>query len=723
MDALANLNAQQLEAVTTPAKAVLVLAGPGSGKTRVLTQRAAHRVRTMGADPRAVMAVTFTNKAAREMTSRIVELLGGDQAHAQGMTLGTFHALCARILRREADRLPFSREFVIFDDADQSSLMREIVKQLGLDPKRFSPARLLDAISRAKNELIDVAEFASDTYFNEIASRAYQRYQEQLLLNNALDFDDLLFWTVRLLRTHDDVRTAYRQRYQHILVDEFQDTNSAQYALLRLLGGPEPDLFVVGDPDQSIYRWRGADYRNVRRFQEDYPQAQTILLEQNYRSTQTILDIAMAVIDRNPGRRRKQLFTDRGSGQRVVLHEAYDETDEANYVVERIALLTKSGLDPRDCAVMYRTNAQSRTLEDAFLRAGLPYQIVGAQRFYGRREIKDLIAYLRLIHNPSDRVSLLRVLNTPPRGIGDKTVASLLTLADATGKRPVDVLLELAAAPDDPYSDALNRRARAALLSFAQPLSRWLEGRETYSLIELVDEVLETIAYRSYIEDGTEEGEQRWENIQELRQAAYEFTDFGLATFLERVALVSDQDMLSDQQNAPTLLTLHAAKGLEFPVVFIIGLDDGVLPHQRSFDDPEAMAEERRLLYVGVTRAKDRLFLLRAFRRRLAGPSTLSEPSRYLHDIPPKLVEGDLPSVQTWAQASYEVQTRWESPPRRSQQARFRAGMRVRHPSFGEGIVIDTQVDLDDEEVVIEFPGEGTKHLVASMAQLEILDS
>ncbi len=430
MDSLAALNARQLEAVTAPPGAVLVLAGPGSGKTRVLTHRAAYSVHTLGADPRDVMAVTFTNKAAREMTSRIIELLGGEAANTHGMTLGTFHALCARILRREADRMPFTREFVIFDDTDQNSLMREVVKQLGLDPKQHSPARMLDHISRAKNELIEVEAFTSDTYFNELVARAYQRYQEQLLINNALDFDDLLFWTVRLLKSHVDVRGMYRRRYQHILVDEFQDTNTAQYTLLTLLGGPQPDLFVVGDPDQSIYRWRGADYRNVHRFQEDYPKAQTILLEQNYRSTQTILDVAMAVIDRNPGRRRKQLFTDRGTGERIKLHEAYDEADEANFVVETIARLTLEGLEPRDCAVMYRTNAQSRTLEDAFMRAGLSYQLVGAQRFYGRREIKDLVAYLRLIQNPADRVSLLRILNTPSRGIGDKTVATLLELAE-----------------------------------------------------------------------------------------------------------------------------------------------------------------------------------------------------------------------------------------------------------------------------------------------------
>jgi DNA helicase-2/ATP-dependent DNA helicase PcrA len=722
MNWLAELNPAQQSAVTAAPGPVLVLAGPGSGKTRVLTQRVAYLVRELGSVPASIMAVTFTNKAAREMALRVAALLEESPERLSGISLGTFHAFCARMLRRESERLPFTREFVIFDESDQQSLLREVLSQLQVDSKQQSPARIHAAISRAKNELIEPQDLASDTYFNEIVGRAYTRYQELLLLNNALDFDDLLFWAVRLLQGQDQVRLAYRRRYHHILVDEFQDTNSAQYALLRLLAGAEPDLFVVGDPDQSIYRWRGADYRNVHRFQQDYPGAQTILLEQNYRSTQTILDVAMAVIDRNPDRRKKQLFTERGRGEPVMLHESYDESDEAAFVVETIAWLVHEGRQPRDVAVMYRTNAQSRALEEKFLQAGLPYQLVGAQRFYGRREIKDLIAYLRLIHNPSDRVSLLRIMNTPPRGIGDKTVELLLRLAEAHGQEPSRVLLDLAADPEHAYADQVDTRARSALLSFAEPFARWIDEREHLTLIELVDSVLEGSGYRPYIEDGTEEGAERWENIQELRRAAYEFGTVDLTTFLEHVALVSDQDTLSDEQNAPTLLTLHAAKGLEFPVVMIIGMDDGVLPHQRSFDDPEAMAEERRLFYVGVTRAQDRLFLVRAFRRRLAGPSMLSEPSRFLYDIPPDLVQGELPGIQTWTQREYRAQTRWENPVQPAVQPRYRRGMRVRHPTFGEGIVVETRLEFDDEELEIEFEQDGVKHLVASLAPLEILE-
>jgi DNA helicase-2/ATP-dependent DNA helicase PcrA len=722
MNHLDDLNAEQQAAVTAAPGPVLVLAGPGSGKTRVLTRRAAYLVRMLGAPPHTIMAVTFTNKAAREMALRIAALLDGSPQGLDGISLGTFHAFCARMLRREAERLPLTREFVIFDDADQQSLMRAVLGQLQVDTKQHSAASIHAAISRAKNELIKPEDLNRDTYFNEIVGRAYHRYQEQLLVNNAVDFDDLLFWAVRLLQDHDDLRLAYRRRFEHILVDEFQDTNSAQYALLRLLAGSEPDLFVVGDPDQSIYRWRGADYRNVHRFQDDFPQARIVILEQNYRSTQTILDVAMAVIDRNPNRQKKRLFTERGQGEPVVLHESYDESDEAAFVVESISLLVRAGYEPGDCAVMYRTNAQSRALEEMFLKAGLPYQLVGAQRFYGRREIKDLIAYLRVIHNPADRVSLLRIINVPSRGIGDKTIALLLQLAEETGEEPSGILLDLAASPETAYADRLDTRARTALLSFAEPYARWMDARDGLTLMELVDLVLETSGYHAYIDDGTEEGIDRWENIQELRQAAHDFGTVDLTTFLEHVALVSDQDTLSDEQNAPTLLTLHAAKGLEFPVVIIIGMDDGVLPHQRSFDDPESMAEERRLFYVGVTRAQDRLFLVRAFRRRLAGPSMLSEPSRFLYDIPTELVQGELPGFQTWVQQDYRSQTQWDSPARPAAQARYRSGMRVRHPVFGEGIVIDTQLEFDDEEVAIEFEDAGVKHLVASLAQLEILE-
>ena len=724
---LEDLNTQQRAAVTAPSGPVLVLAGPGSGKTRVLAHRIAHLVSQLNVRPDDIMAMTFTNKAAREMADRVELLLSMVDASrpslSRGISLGTFHAQCSRLLRRESDRLPVDRDFVIFDESDQYALIRQTLKEINLDPKQVRPGKLHGAISRAKNELIEYEDFPSNTYFDEITRRVYGRYQQLLLQNNALDFDDLLLWVVRLLREHDDLRMKYRMRYPYILVDEFQDTNTAQYVLLRLLVGDEPDLYVVGDPDQSIYRWRGADYRNVYRFQEDYPQARIFLLEQNYRSTQTILDAATAIIDRNPERKRKRLFTDRGAGVPIFVNEAYDENDEAQFVVDTIADLTfRSDTEPGECAVMYRTNAQSRALEEAFLKAGLPYRLVGAQRFYGRREIKDLIAYLRIINNPADQVALLRVLNTPPRGIGAKTVESLLQTASHAALTPAPVLLDLATGESSEFSGIFAKRPREALTKFGQLLQEWLSIRSETSLVDLIDRVLQDTGYREHIDDGTEEGQERWGNIMELQGSAHDLAEMDLTTFLEHIALVSDQDTLTDSQNAPTLLTLHTAKGLEFPIVFIIGLDDGVLPHQRSFEDPEAMAEERRLFYVGITRTKDRLFLLRAFRRRQAGVSKLSDPSRFLKDLPIDLVEGSLTTHHTREQASYQRQTRWASESTPPAEARYLVGMRVRHPTFGEGIVTATQIDLGDEEVTVEFEGGDAKHLVASLAGLIILD-
>ncbi len=726
MDILESLNPQQRKAVTAPPGAVLVLAGPGSGKTRVLTHRIAYLVSHLGASPSEILVVTFTNKAAREMQARVEALLGGVSVargtSIRGVTLGTFHSVCARLLRQQADRLPFSRDFVIFDESDQAAVIKQVYKELNLDPKQIQPGKVHAAISAAKNELIDPESFVAETYFGEIVRRVHQRYQALLQANDALDFDDLLTWTVWLLREHEDVRQWYRRRFTHLLVDEFQDTNMAQYALLRLLAGHDPDLFAVGDADQSIYRWRGADYRNVMRFQQDYPHAQVILLEQNYRSTQTILDAGMAVIDRLPGRQRKRLFTDRGRGEPIVLHEAYDEADEARYVVDTIAELTLRGeCRPGDCAVMYRTNAQSRALEEAFLHAGLPYRLVGAQRFYGRREVKDLIAYLRLIHNPADQVSLLRVLNTPPRGIGARTVEALLQRAERLGLAPAQMLLALARGEEAP-AEGLSARAAAALTEFGRLLEGWRRLLEQGDLVDLIDRVLADIGHREYLDDGTEEGFQRWQNVLELRGVAAEYRGEGLATFLEHVALVSDQDTLTEDQDAPILLTLHAAKGLEFPVVFIVGLDDGLLPHERSFDDPEAMAEERRLFYVGITRAMDRLYLVRAFRRRGFSGSALTEPSRFLLDLPPDLLEGRLAGSLTAREAAYRQQTRWEAAPSSPPQAQFRAGMRVYHSDFGEGIVLETRLDRFDEEVTIEFETQGTKRLLASVAPLRVLE-
>jgi DNA helicase-2/ATP-dependent DNA helicase PcrA len=490
---------------------------------------------------------------------------------------------------------------------------------------------------------------------------------------------------------------------------------------LRLLTGEHQDLFVVGDPDQSIYRWRGADYRNILRFQEDFPDAQTILLEQNYRSTQNILDVAMGVIDQHPGRQKKRLFTDRGAGNLIQFHEAYDEQDEAQYVIEVLDTLGEvENIEAGDVAVMYRTNAQSRVLEEAFLRLGRPYRLVGAQRFYGRREVKDLIAYLRLILNPEDQVSLLRVLNTPPRGIGDKTISTLVSVAETNSLSQSQVIFNLAKGVDQ---DKFPRRSALALAEFGNLLRSWRELREEDELGPLIDRVLKDVSYRTYLDDGTEEGEERWANVMELRSLAHEFTELGLTMFLEHVALISDQDTLTESQNAPTLLTLHSAKGLEFPVVIIVGLDDGLIPHQRSFDDPESMEEERRLLYVGITRAQDHLLLVRSFRRRTFGSSIVSEPSRYLSDLPADLIEGDFVGLLTREQSSYRRQTNWgwQSLKEEAEQ-KYDVGMRVKHSKFGEGIVMNSHLDQDDEEVTIAFEDHGIKVLAASLAKLEKLD-
>ncbi len=728
MSLLDDLNPQQRQAVSAPPGPTLVLAGPGSGKTRVLTYRVVYLLSELSVPSAEIMAVTFTNKAAREMAKRIQALLADPRAasspQSRPLSLGTFHALSARMLRREADLLPFSRDFVIYDENDQGALVRQALKDLNLDLKQYTPGRVLGAISTAKNELIGPSEYTATTYYAEVVKRVYEVYQRQLTSNNALDFDDLLMMSVALLRDNDNVLRRYRDRYRHILVDEFQDTNTAQYVLLRLLAGDgDPDLFVVGDADQSIYRWRGADYRNVVRFEEDYPSSQKILLEQNYRSTQTILDAAMAVIDRHPARQVKRLFTDRGRGAHVVVHEAYDEQDEAGYVVDTIAMLTMRGeADPGDCAVMYRTNAQSRSLEEAFLKTGLPYRLVGAQRFYGRREVKDLIAYLRLIHNPLDQVSLLRVLNVPPRGLGAKSAQTLLETAARTGTSPYTLILDLARNGASPLATALGSRPSRGLKAFGEALQSWLDDRDRLPLPALIDRVLATTDYRSYIDDGTDEGADRWANVVELRGVAQEMEELDLTSFLEHVALISDQDTLTDSMNVPTLLTLHAAKGLEFPVVFIIGLDEGVLPHQRALEDSEELAEERRLFYVGLTRAKDRLFLVRTFRRRAAGISSMGEPSRFLLDIPADLVEGDHAGILTAAQASFQRQTRWESPVSTPPTTRYRVGMHIRHPEFGEGIVMSSRLDGDDEEVTITFASQGLKRLAASLAKLDILD-
>ena len=731
MNILAGLNPAQREAVEAIEGPVLVLAGPGSGKTRVLTHRVAYLVRECGIPPYNIMAVTFTNKAAGEMRTRLAELIG---TRLQKLTIGTFHAICVRILRREAEASGLRRDFVIYDSSDQLSLVRQALKALNLDDKTYRPQAIHGAISRAKNELITSQNFRPQTYWQEIAGRVYKRYQELLAANNALDFDDLLMGAANLFREHPDVLDKYQRRYLYILVDEWQDTNTAQYELVRLLASKRRNVFVVGDEDQSIYGWRGADFRNLRRFRSDFPEARLILLEKNYRSTQVILDVANAIIAPNVHRTPKKLYTDKGKGVPIVVHEAYNEVEEAQYVVETIGRLVAQGeARPGDCAVMYRTNAQSRALEDAFVWAGMPYKLVGATRFYARAEIKDVLAYLRVIHNPADNVSLARILNVPRRGIGARTRAALESLAAQMGTSLYGALQVLKKETEETEGNSENRgkvltaRMRKPLLQFAELLDGLIAIRDKVSVPELLDRMLEVTGYESYLRDGTEEGEDRWSNVMELFTVAREYAalspDEALATFLEEVSLVSDVDNLDESADAPTLLTLHSAKGLEFPVVFIIGLEDGLLPHSRSFDDVEQMEEERRLCYVGITRAKERVYLVHAFRRTLYGFSDVSLPSRFLEDIPNHLVAGravkKTPAKQ--GKRRFRRQTEWASPAAPRPVAKFYAGERVRHSTFGEGIVIESRLRDGDEEVTVAFEEKGVKRLLASFAKMEKL--
>ena len=654
---LARLNPPQREAVSHQSGPLLILAGAGSGKTRVLAHRVAYLVAT-GTRPWQIVAVTFTNKAANEMRERIAGLIGEEAAREA--TIGTFHAICARILRRDGERIGLTRSFNIYDRADQVAVVKGVLRALDLDEKRFAPAGMLAWIGQRKDELADVptASRQAANYYDETAARVYEAYQRQLHEDDAVDFDDLLMRTVFLFEQHPDVLARYQGRWQQILVDEYQDTNRAQYLLCSLLAAKHRNLAVVGDDDQSIYSWRGADLRNILDFERDNPDARVVKLEQNYRSTQTILDAAHAVVSRNEGRKEKKLWTDRGTGTLITIFDAYNEYEEAEFVarqVERLvggsssrgvsALLTRraddedGSLQYGDIAVCYRINAQSRVLEEAFMRFGIPYQLVGGTRFYERREVKDALAYVRLARNTADRVALERVINVPARGIGDKTIEELRACAAA---REATLWEAVQAAGENAN---LTPRARASLAAFAD----LVRGLASLAAVEppsaIFDAVFDRSGLQSVIQDGTDDGEERWTNLLELRNHAAEFDELavpeGLARFLEEVALVSDQDTLEDRPERVTLITLHAAKGLEFPVVFIVGMEEGLLPHKRALEDERELEEERRLAYVGMTRAKDRLFLVNARHRSTWGVGAASEPSRFLAELPEELMDTD----------------------------------------------------------------------------------
>ncbi len=730
------LNTAQQRAVSSESKQILVLAGPGSGKTRVLTERIVHLINA-GVPPYRILAVTFTNKAAREMDNRLQKLLG---EKARGVWLGTFHATCARILRREANAengTPFDNRFVIMDADDQLTIVKRAIKELNISDKLFRPQALLSAISNAKNNLILPQDFAARNYRDEVTLRVYKAYQQALAASNAADFDDLLLWVVRLFAVNPGVLLRYASTFEHILVDEFQDTNRVQYELLNQLASRHGNLFVVGDEDQSIYRWRGADYRNVLRFEEDYRDSEKILLEQNYRSTQTVLDAARGVIDRNKHRTRKNLKSAREErGRKITLFQANDDQEEAEYVAGMIASLLKDKqTQGEDIAVMYRTNAQSRLLEESFLRAGLPYRLVGAQRFYGRREIKDLIAYLRLIFNPADEVSLRRVINVPSRHIGDKTVEALAEAATTAGISSGELLLELGSEhPDAAFTGLLPARLQGTLQPFASQLVSWRQVMGTLPLPQLFDQIIEDIGYQAWLDDGTEEGDDRWANVLELRKLAYSQEELGIQGFLENLALVSDQDTLPEDNTAPTLLTLHAAKGLEFDRVFIIGLDEGLLPHSRARDDEEEMAEERRLFYVGLTRAKNHIYLVRAERRATYGSYEYSLASQFLDDIPDSLLEknGRVQSSRRRAESEWAQTPRWEGffdrtpAPRKAPKvevtSKFKPTMRVTHPVWGEGVILESRIEDGEETVDVHFESVGLKRLLVSLAKLTTLE-
>jgi DNA helicase-2/ATP-dependent DNA helicase PcrA len=722
MDILAELNPAQRQAVEAINGPVLILAGPGSGKTRVITHRVAYLIRVVGVNPRRIMAVTFTNKAAREMEERLNNLVSG---LVKDLTLGTFHAICARILRRDGQAIGIDAKFVIYDDDDQISLLKRSLQDLALDPKQFAPRALQSVISNAKSQMLTPSDFLQRgrSYFEEVTQRVYERYQTLLTESSALDFDDLLMKTVLLFRQDPELLERYQSRYLHIQVDEFQDTNLVQYELMKQLAGKYRNICVVGDPDQSIYSWRSADLRNILNFEKDYPDAKVVLLEQNYRSTKLILEAASHVISANKQRKPKDLWTENEQGVPVAVIESYSEEEEAQYVVNEIDKLVRSSeVKSGDCAVMYRTNAQSRVLEEAFIRYGMPYKLVAGTRFYERREVKDVIAYLRLIQNPYDTVSLLRVINVPQRGIGERSLDELTRWARSQGVNEYRALQLLAESKDSGADLPFSVRTVKALAGFAVMMVGFIEKSRKLNLVELFDLVVESSGYKQYLA-GLVDGEERWENILELRGVAQDYREMksteGLVAFLEGVALVSDVDSLEEKVNTVTLITLHQAKGLEFPVVFIVGMEDGILPHFKSIDDPAQLEEERRLCYVGITRAKKKVYLVRAFRRHLMGSSAMNKPSRFLQDIPAHLITTG---------AVRDGEDRWSTPSAEAKEnigkfgenlPEFKPGDHVRHEQFGEGVVVNYHKVKNDAEVVVAFDGAGVKRFLLSFAKIE----
>ena len=723
------LNPEQRAAVEHLVGPLLVFAGAGTGKTRVITHRVA-RLIAHGVAPWHVLAVTFTNRAANEMRERIMHL-GGPSA--SGVNVGTFHSQSLRILRRDFHRIGWESDFSIYDATDQLRAVKQAMSDLSLPLTTISPQAVRNEISRAKDELATPQEYAerADGFFQETTATIYHRYQRMLKDAQAVDFGDMIAYAVRVLRESPEARAAYHDRFRFILVDEYQDTNRAQYYFIRELAAGHGNVCVVGDDDQSIYSWRGADIRNILEFEQQFPAASVVRLERNYRSTQRILSIANNVISKLATRAPKTLWTDRDEGQALGIIECLDEEDEARQVLEVVRKLSADHRLPRrDIAIMYRTNAQSRAFEELFVRLGVPYQLVGATEFYSRKEVRDVLAYLRAVANPRDLISFERIANVPRRGIGVSTLKSLRTWAEQTGLAPGELVrwvAQQAETPDAVASEVtLASRARRSVLGLGQVMRKLDVLAAELPVGSLINAVVQETGYDEVLDTDPDRPEERWENVVELAAAAGKYDEFepreGLQRFLYEAALISEVDNLAEQSDALTLLTYHAAKGLEFGVVFMTGMEEDLFPHIRSQDDPDQMEEERRLAYVGITRAKDRLFMSYA-RFRSGWGTPVRFPSRFLNDIPPEHLvyerrlseQPGLPSV-----APLTPPTKQPSPA--PAERTFRDGQRVRHRVFGDGLVVAGQITRFDEEVTVMFESAGLKRLAVNLANLEALN-
>ncbi|CAG7633434.1 ATP-dependent DNA helicase PcrA [Paenibacillus solanacearum] len=758
MKAVQKLNPQQRRAVETVDGPLLIMAGAGSGKTRVLTHRIAYLIATRKAAPWSILAITFTNKAAREMQERVGALVG---SQGQDIWVSTFHSMCVRILRRDISRIGFTSNFTILDSGDQLSVIKNCMKELNIDSKKFEPKAVQAALGNAKNELLTPEKLESKIgdYFDGIVAKVYKLYQNKLKNNNSLDFDDLIMTTIRLFQEVPEVLEFYQNKFQYLHVDEYQDTNRAQYMLCRMLADKFKRICVVGDSDQSIYRWRGADISNILDFEKDYPNATTILLEQNYRSTATILNAANKVIANNIGRKAKNLWTDKGEGNRIKLYQADSEHEEGYFITGEIRKNVDGGRRYSDHAILYRTNAQSRVMEEILIKSDIPYQIVGGIKFYDRKEIKDILAYLRLVSNPDDDISFARVVNVPKRGIGDTTVDKLAELAGRYG-------VSMFAMLENAEMLEISSRARNALSDFRDMIENLYRMTEYVSVTELTEKVLELSGYREELKrENTIESQARLENIDELLSVTMDFEkrndDKSLVSFLTDLALIADIDSMNEDpeegRNGVVLMTMHSAKGLEFPVVFIMGLEEGVFPHSRALMDNEELEEERRLAYVGITRAEEELFLTCARMRTLFGRTTANAPSRFLTELPHELVEsvragggfGRSGGSSAWgggerrfgsaggfggtANASPAAGAGRAPVSFRSGSAAapaaagapktpaqdFAMGDKVQHGKWGTGVIVAIKGSGDDTELQIAFPAPvGVKRLLAKFAPI-----